>query len=33
VENRNIHDSIMWPVDPLLGNDREINNYATTVAK
>jgi hypothetical protein len=22
-----------WHVDPLLGNDREINNYTTAVAK
>jgi hypothetical protein len=26
-------ESIMWYADPLLGNDREISNYTTAVAK
>jgi hypothetical protein len=25
--------SILWHVDPLLGNDREISAYATAVSK
>jgi hypothetical protein len=25
--------NILWHVYPLLGNDREISNYATVVAK
>jgi hypothetical protein len=25
--------SVLWHVDPLLGNDREINNYTTDIAK
>jgi hypothetical protein len=25
--------NILWHVDPLLGNDREINNYITAIAK
>jgi hypothetical protein len=28
---RSIHDSVMWYVDPLLGNDREISSYTTTM--
>jgi hypothetical protein len=24
---------ILWNIDPLLGNDREIGNYTTTVAR
>jgi hypothetical protein len=26
-------ESILWHVNPLLGNDREINKYTTAVAK
>jgi hypothetical protein len=25
--------SIMWRVDPLLGNDRETNNYTTAATR
>jgi hypothetical protein len=25
--------NILWNVDPLLGNDREISSYTTAVAK
>jgi hypothetical protein len=26
-------NTLMWLVDPLLGNDREVSNNTTTVAK
>jgi hypothetical protein len=29
----NNSETILWHVDPFLGNDREISNYATAVAK
>jgi hypothetical protein len=28
-----IHTDILWHVDPLLGNDRETNNYTTAVTR
>lgn len=27
------YNIILWHIDPLLGNDHEINNYATAVAE
>jgi hypothetical protein len=28
-----LKEGAMWPVDPLLGNDREISNYTTAVTR
>jgi hypothetical protein len=28
-----LYVKILWPVDPLLTNDREMRNYTTAIAK